>query len=481
MQMRNTVHTFERQVKGKHIIGIVILLAALLGAAFSMSNARAFAQTSRVFAKTGAWPTFLENNGRTGYNSAETIINQSTAPHLKLHWTRTVTTSISSEPIVANGMIYWGSWDGDEHASSLADGHDIWATNLGTSYVSCSHVTFGVTGAATIATISIGGTQTPVDFVAGGNSSFYALNANTGVVIWHTPPGGTNTFIFGSPAYFNGSIYIGMASLGDCPLVQGQFLQIQASTGKILHTFDVVPGNCLGGSVWGSPTIDEKARTVYFGTGNEGTCSTTETMTDAVVALHTSDLSLVGSWQIPPSQQATDGDFGSTPTLFSATIKGVHYEMLGLLNKNGYYYALDRNNISAGPLWQDQLAATAGPHENNVSSSTWNGRYLYAAAASTTINGSSCNGSIRALNPANGHYIWQDCLNYVPLDPAISVHGLVEIGFGQTIVLDNAATGQTLFTFQDTNTQARFSGAATISNGVLYQGNIDGNLYAFGT
>lgn len=476
-RMRKTIHTSRRRLSGICIIGAAVLLAALLGAALSTPTAKAAAP-----AKTGDWPTFLENNARTGFNSQETIINRSTAPNLKLHWTHTATTSISSEPIVANGMIYWGSWDGNEHASSLSNGQDIWATNLGTSYVPCSHETFGITGAAAIATISIGGSQTPVDFVAGGNSNFYALNANTGAVIWQTLLGsGSNTFIFGSPAYFDGSIYIGVASLGDCPLIQGQFFQLQATTGQIQHTFDVVPANCLGGSVWGSPTIDAAARIVYFGTGNEGTCATTETMTDAVIALRTSDLSLVGSWQIPTSQQAPDGDFGSTPTLFTATIQKVQHKMLGLLNKNGYYYALDRTNISTGPLWQDQLAATAGPHENNVSSSTWNGKYLYAAAASTTINGSTCSGSLRALNPANGKYIWQDCLNYVPLDPAISVHGLVEIGYGQTLVLDNSATGKTLFTFQDTNTQARFSGAATISNGVLYQGSIDGNLYAFGT
>jgi len=38
-----------------------------------------------------------------------------------------------------------------------------------------------------------------------------------------------------------------------------------------------------------------------------------------------------------------------------------------------------------------------------------------------------------------------------------------------------------LFTFQDTNTNSKFQGAATISGGVLYQGNNDGVLYAFGT
>jgi len=127
---------------------------------------------SAAFANTGDWPTFMGSNTRTGFNGAETVINPSTAPNLKKHWSRTITAAISSEPIVANGMLYWGSWDGNEHASSLTDGHDIWKVNLGTSVVPCDLKRFGVTGASTIATVTIGGVKTRVDFVAGGNSNF---------------------------------------------------------------------------------------------------------------------------------------------------------------------------------------------------------------------------------------------------------------------------------------------------------------------
>src|SRR5205823_171823 len=107
-------------------------------------------------------------------------------------------------------------------------------------------------------------------------------------------------------------------------------------------------------------------------------------------------------WQIPLAQQSPDGDFGSTATLFQVTIGGVVHQMVGLLNKNGIYYAFDRKTISAGPIWHVQLAAPASTAENNVASSAWDGTWLYAAAGSTTINGASCAGSLRALNPASG-------------------------------------------------------------------------------
>ena len=104
-----------------------------------------------------------------------------------------------------------------------------------------------------------------------------------------------------------------------------------------------------------------------------------EPAADALVALRTSDLSLVGSWQVPVSQQVTDGDFGTAPTLFQATIGGVVHQMVGLINKNGIYYAFDRTNISAGPVWQDQLAAPplGDGIGNNISSSEWDGTYAF--------------------------------------------------------------------------------------------------------
>lgn len=460
---------------------VLVLLASVIIPAATLGI---LSHPQDAFAASGDWPTFLFNNGRTGFNGSETIINRSTASHLKIHWTHTTSALITDEPVEANGMVYWGSWDGVEHASRLSDGTDVWTANLGTTIDSCSIQADGVTSTATIATEQIEGVATPVDFVGGGgNATFYALNANTGAVIWQTVLSSQpDAYIWSSPAVSNNSVYIGLSSLNDCPLVQGQVLQLNAVTGAIQHTFNVVPNGCTGGSVWSSPTIDTTFGMVYVSTGNEGTCSTTETMTDALIALRTTDLSLVASWQIPSAQQITDGDFGASPTLFKATIGGVSHQMAGLINKNGMYYALDRTNISAGPLWQVQMAESANnPGVNNLSSSAWNGKSLYVATGATTINGTSCKGGLRAVNPASGAFIWQDCLSQNPMDSVIAVPGLTEIGFGPYFTIVNSSTGTRLFTYHDTATHSNFFGPASISNGVLYQGNNDGNLYAFGT
>jgi outer membrane protein assembly factor BamB len=466
----------------KRFLRSTLVLASIALVLLRVGSFSGLVRQQAAQAATGDWPTFLFDNTRSGFNGAETTINPSTAPNLKVHWSRHVFSHISAEPVEANGMVYWGSWDGVEHASSLTTGSDVWTINLGTTNDTCGSQPHGVTSTATIATEVIGGVSTPVDYVGGGgNATFYALNANTGAIIWQTQlssqPG---AYIWSSPALYNGSIYEGLSSLMDCPLVQGAVLQLDAVSGAIQHIFNTVPAGCVGGSVWSSPSIDSTLGIVYVSTGNAGKgCATPETMTSALLALSATDLSLVGSWQIPANQLIPDADFGATPTLFSATISGTVHQMVGVINKNGIYYAFDRTNVSAGPLWQMRLGA-ATPAGLNVSSSSWDGTSLYVAAYKTTINGTTCGGSLSALGPASGAFLWQDCLTTNAQDPVITVPGLAIIGYSTSLLVVDSSTGNILFTFRDRSPGSKFFAPASISNGVLYVGNADGKLYAIG-
>jgi polyvinyl alcohol dehydrogenase (cytochrome) len=462
-------------LRSKLFLSLIALILIVVGP-FTL-----FLRHQVVQAATGDWSTFLFDNSRSGFNGAETVINQQTAPKLTVHWTHVAGASISDEPVAANGLLYWGDWSGVEHASSLSDGSDVWTTNLGTSTANCAPQPHGVASTSTIATEVIGGVSTPVDYVGGGaNATFYALNANTGAIIWQTQLSTqAGAYIWSSPALYNGSVYVGLASLNDCPLVRAGVFQLDAVSGAIQNTFYTVPRGCVGGSVWSSPTIDPTLGIVYVSTGNGRSCRAPGSLNDAVIALSASNLSLMGSWVVPSSQQVTDGDFGTTPTLFSATINGTAYQMVGLENKNGIYYAFDRTNLSAGPLWQVQVASPSSLADN-ISSSSWDGTNLYVAGSSTTINGTSCRGSLQAMDPATGAFLWQDCLPNDPLAPVISVPGLVEFEAGLFVRIVNSATGKALFTYKDSSANSTFWAPASISNGVLYLGNKDGILYAFG-
>jgi outer membrane protein assembly factor BamB len=440
----------------------------------------------------GVWPTYLEGNTRSGFNQAETTITVSSAPHLKLHWSYYVggnfyVKSITTQPVEANGLIYWGSWDGNEHATNLS-GVQVWQKGIGYTFDSQCNNLVGVASTATVKTLSIGGTSTPVLFVGGGNATFYALNANTGATIWSTSLGSSpDHFIYSSPAFYKGSIYIGLSSFGDCPLVQGQLIKLNATTGAIQHIFSVVPSGCLGGGVWGSPTIDPSDNSVYFVTGNDGSCSKGEPYATSLVKVSASGLSYVSSWQVPASEQINDSDFGSTPTLFSATIGGAQHLLVGVANKNGIYYAFDRSSVNTGPLWRANIATIGGGcgpdcGDGSISPSAWDGSALYVAGGQTTIGGVSCQGSVRALSPDTGKFIWEHCLQDGPVLGAVSlVPGVAVVGEGNTLVVIAASDGHTLYTYTDTNNNSHFYGPASISNGVLYIGNFDGYLYAFGT
>jgi polyvinyl alcohol dehydrogenase (cytochrome) len=359
--------------------------------------------------------------------------------------------------------------DGYERATN-AWGALMWQTYIGQT-TSC----FVTNGPASTATVANG-----VVYVGGGDAQFYALNAQTGSVLWRTRLGPSpNTFVWSSPALYNGSVYIGVASFADCPLVQGQLVRMSAATGAIENTFNTVPNGCIGASVWGSPTVDETKGMIYFATGNPGTCSTAEPYAEAVIEVRAADLGLVGSWQIPVAQQIFDGDFGSTPTLFTRNNHGTQQTMVAMANKNGLYYALEADNLAAGPQWSIRIDGGGNCPEcgkGAIAPSAWDGTSLYIGGTAVKIHGVRCAGSIAALDPASGATLWQRCLRDGPVLGAVaSAPGLVATGEGNKLLLLTASSGQTLFTY---TTQSTIFGAPSIADGVLYVGDNGGTLYA---
>ncbi|HLH62356.1 MAG TPA: PQQ-binding-like beta-propeller repeat protein [Ktedonobacteraceae bacterium] len=463
--------------------GILALLFATFG---SNIGAHAASIASPQSKSAGDWTTYLYDKNHSGYNSAEKIINPGSAKNLKQHWMIPGKNTISTQPVVTNGLVYWGAWDGNEYATHL-DGSKAWTTFIGkTTDPSCGGATLGVLSTGTVARVKSGGKTTSMLLVGGGDAQFYALNANTGAILWKTRLGTSpDNIIWASPVYYQGSVYIGLASFGDCPLVQGKVFKLKASNGTIENTFNVVPDGCTGAGVWGSVTYDTSDNSLYFATGNGNVCGQSEPYAEAIVKLKASDLSVISSWQVPKSQQVSDGDFGSTPTLFTATINGSVHKLVGVGNKNGYYYAFDRTNLSKGPVWEDQVAiGGSGPEsgQGTISPSAWDGKMLYVGGGNTTIKGQNCQGGLRAVNPATGAYIWENCLTDGPAIGAVTVvPGVVAIGEGTAIDLIAAANGSNVFKAWDNNNQSKYYGAASISNGVLYIGNKDGNFYAYGT
>lgn len=431
--------------------------------------------------------------GHSGFNRTETIITPASASKLQSKWTISAPPGalITAQPVVANGFIYWGSWDGVEHAAHL-DGTLAWTADLGRSLPppGCTGDGQSLLGSTAIAPVTINGRTTTAAFVAGGKGTFYALDAVSGAVLWKrqvaTPPAD----IWSSPIVYNGSVYTSTAGYGDCPGAQGQVFRLDAATGAIQNTFDVVPKGCIGGGVWGSITIDAQTNTLYFATGNDyatgndDPCLHAEPNAIALVQLRASDLTFMSAWQVPRAEHGDDADFGSTPTLFTATIGGTLHTLLGVANKNGIYYAFDEARISHGPIWRATVAVggiSPETGQGSISPSAWDGTTLYVAGGNTTIGGQSCPGSVRALNPATGAFIWESCLqDGFVLGAVAAAPGVIAVGAGNALVLLAASDGHRLAEEFDMNGGFdSYYGGPAIADGVVYIGNVNGILHAY--
>ncbi len=214
---------------------------------------------------------------------------------------------ISTQPLQANGLVYWGSWDGVEHATPLDGGSGGWSQALGTlTYPTGSQCAQSgvhglgdsgqlyddivINGTMYASVLFIGGGGN--DSVGGGEAKVYAIDALTGTILWSTEVGpAPDHYLWSSPVVYtppsqnSPSVYEGVADVGEpCPVIRGEIDKLDATTGQIQATLELVPASCIGASVWGSLTVDSSltggANVIYAATGNGFSCSPKEAFAD---------------------------------------------------------------------------------------------------------------------------------------------------------------------------------------------------------
>jgi len=463
----------------RRAVSMLALKSAALTVALLVANACGVGQTQNPSPVQLA--TYLATEGRTAYFAGERLPATGGESQAAVLWTAHAPGSISAQPLVAGGLVYWSSWDGYERATT-ATGTLVWSTDLGRATdARCDPPSAGVAGTPTLALVA----GAPVLYVGGGNAELFALNAQTGSIIWKTTVGTTPAeFIWGSPALYESSLYIGVSAFGECTPSSGRLLRLNADTGAIRNVFEVVPRGCTGGGIWGSPAVDAAAGLVYVATGDSDAadCSQPTPYAQALVALRAADLRPLDVWQVPMQDRVPDGDFGATVTLFSAPIDGQQRPLVGVANKNGVYYAFDRSRIGRGPIWQSTVAR-GGPcpycGDGSIASSSFDGTALYVAGGATTIGGAKCPGGLRALDPATGASKWQLCLTGGPvLAAVVSAPGLVLAGSGHDLIGAASRTGEVVYKFADSDLRAAFLAPAWVDRGVAYAATSGGNLYA---
>ena len=440
----------------KTLLHHIIIVA--LTAAFAAAIATSAAQSSD-------WPGYLFDNGHSSHNALATAITPANASTLVEDWSfidpppapGQPAAGFYSSPTVVNGVVYIGSNTGNFYAVNEATGAVLWQQLLGfTTPITCNRGQ-GVTSTAAVAIDPVSGTLTV--YVGGGDGYLYALNAETGAILFRqfvVDVGTTQNagFIFGSPTIVNGRIYLGLASQCDNPLVRGAIKAFDQHTGTLLKTFFTTPTGTVGAGVWTSAAATLNGGSLWITTGN-GPAGHSY----AIIKLN-GGLQFQTEWVAPVSG---DLDWGSSPTLFQARINNVTTQMVGANNKNGIFYAFDANHLENGPVWSFQVGTT----ENfsigaDLAAPIWDStsRRLFVGSNQTTINAQVFAGSIRAFNPSNGSVIWETGLTGGPVmgSPTLNGAGVLAAGTYNTanltlnaVYLLNAANGTILTTIPETS------------------------------
>ena len=464
------------------------------------------------------WAQYLHDSGRDGFTSDSTInaVNAFNLAH-RPGWPVSLGgKAISTQPVVDNGVVYSGSWDGNEYAlcaatctttshgqsTMHASGAVLWKTPLGTTTpadpASCGG-TIGVASTPAIATVTMAHDSKPSqvlyvggggnDSVGGGNGKLVALDASSGAIRWQTALGpAPATLIYSSPVVYtpagatDPSVYIGVSSYADCPLVRGRVVQVDATTGAIQHQFYVVPEGCVGGGVWGSPVVDAKDGSLYFATGNGLPCVASPTYNEALIKVRASDLQVVSAWEVPASESSADNDFGSVPTLFSgtATKGGARRSLVGIGSKNGIFYVFDRTNLAAGPVIALHIAigGTCGEcGAGIIAPAAYDGSTLYIAGGAPP-GGNGNKGVVDGFDPnALDTPLWIHGTSGILLGAVTAAPGIVVVSEGNQVLILNAHTGDTVATLPPST--GMYYAAPSISHGVLYAADTAGLLTAY--
>jgi outer membrane protein assembly factor BamB len=382
------------------------------------------------------WPAYLFNASH-GSTTSSNAITASLVPSLieGWHWNPPGPTAgepnaqLWGSPTVVGNTIYIPSNTGNFYALDANSGAIIWSQFLGyTQQLTCGKGK-GPVATATVATNPSTGKLTVYE--SGADGYLYAMDAATGNVVWKSvialPSSTANDYYdWASPTLYNGRIYVGISSQCDSPLSQGGVREFDQATGNILATYHTVPDGFVGGSVWSSVAVDGSG--VYVTTGNAqkgGYPAGTDQDAVSIVRLNVTTLAREDKWMVPLAHPGSDQDFGASATLFTATLNGTPTAMVGAMNKNGIFYAWQASNLAAGPVWQYQIDNPVTP---SVPAAVWDGSHLYIAGNQTTIGGTTYNGAIRELDPATGAVIWETGLESSVLGtPGLNGSGILAV------------------------------------------------------
>lgn len=440
----------------------------------------------------GEWP--MANKDYASTRAAlDAEINSSNVNELGLAWAfpipgRGTYGGAATNPIVANGVVYFQDLGSNVHALDLETGELIWEHRIAQNALGPNGVALGYGKI----------------FAQGAENQLAALDIQTGEEVWvaslEGPTGAQQPYVYNGHVYtaaVAGAVQTEVAGdvssrRGYAPGTSGIIYAIDEATGEMAWRFQVIeegfwgnPEINGGGGVWYPPAIDTQTGLTFWGTGNPApfpgivgwpnaaSRPGPNLYTSAVVALDHLTGELLWYNQAKP-HDLFDLDFQITPILAGVDIDGQPREIVIGSGKVGRILAIDRE--TGETLWDtpvgfhqnDELDEIPEGEEIMVFPGAWGGVETPMALADGVLFANVLNlgtpYTADAFGAADGIEAVSNATGRMQLNEGTSELVAIDIQTGE--ILWNVEYDQPAF------------GAATVVNDLVFTSTMDGVIRA---
>ena len=380
------------------------------------------------------WNGWGADPGNNRFQSAKSSgLGSAEVQRLKLKWAFGFPNGVSAwgQPVVVSGRIFVGADTGWIYSLDASTGCVYWSFRTKA----------GMRNAISVGPIKGHGSLKYAVYFGDLKANAYAVDAQNGELLWTTRADDHFTSrSTGAPTLYSGKLFVPISSWEGfnakqpeypCCTSRGSVVALDANTGRQIWKWYTTPeppkptkknsiGTQLYGpsgvSVWDAPTIDEKRRAVYFGTGEAAVGPVPKT-SDAVVALDIDTGKLLWSYQTQeddeflvgcggstkpencPAVQGPDYDIGNSPIL-KTLANGKRLVIAGM--KNGVVFAVDPDRKGA-LVWKTTISP------NPLSGILWGG-----ASDDRAVYYGLSGGGVAAVQLATGERVWLNALEPPP-------------------------------------------------------------------
>jgi polyvinyl alcohol dehydrogenase (cytochrome) len=381
----------------------VLTSSLVLGIAGSRSAgvASRAQEATPVREMASSWPLYGHDLAGTKATDAARISSRNVGSLGPL-WEVTVGGPISSTPVIEDGIVYTGSYDGSLYAVELLSGEVLWSYETGAAVPEPNlQIPLGITGSAAV----IDGTV----YIGDAAGVLHALDSMSGRTRWKTiVDDQTNASIWSSPVVVDGVVFVGVASVAKEEGFRGSVVAFDATSGQKTWQTYMVPEGSDGAGVFAVPAIDRERGLLYAGTQNAYSAAPPPYGNPiSIVALDLTTGETVWAFNAPPGggddAPTEDVGFSASPNLFSVEVDGRRHDLVGEGQKSGDYWALDRETGEV--FWQATISPPGFLGGMEGTSAVADGVIAVPATDWPEFEGPAT-GMVTGLDAATGETLW---------------------------------------------------------------------------